>query len=805
MNLEPYVENLTRQLAVAAEAGGDEAGRSPSASSRRWSRPSASPCRTRWRRRPRRSPRARPGLGRAAPARTRPRVRGDAAAGRPVGRRRAAPPATGRRPSQRATRAAMSRINLRLPDHLKARIEEAAGREGLSVNAWLVRAAAAALERGDPARADRERRRRARAASTTPAGLASPSPELASQKERTPCLLSTPPNRSPSRVELGVGDVRIVAERPRRHRRRGAPERPDQEGRRERRRADPRRVRRRPAARSRRPRAGGARSSARRPSRSTCRSSCRPARALRRRDRGGGAALPGPPRRVPLQDRRRRHPARPGRRGAAPDRRRRRHRRARPTATPRSPPAPAPCGSAAIDGAAVVKNSNGDTLDRRGHRRPAGERGQRRRSSVDRAPASGRREDRQRRRPPRRGRAAARSSLETAIRRGRDRDPRRHRRLAGPQHRASAACTTTWTPPTRPGPGETRRGPRPHLLRRHHHPPLLPPTTPRKDETMTTPRRTAIAATGLRKSFGDKVVLDGIDLRGRRGHDLRAARPQRRRQDHHGADPVHPDRRRRRARSRVAGHDLAQRAGRGARGRSASPASSPRWTSCSPARRTCILDGRPAPPGPGRGPAARRPSCSTGSTWSRRPGSRPATYSGGMRRRLDLAMTLVGDPRIIFLDEPTTGLDPRSRRTMWQIIRDLVADGVTIFLTTQYLEEADELADRVARPGPRPADRRGHARRAQAPHPRRPHPPAVRRPGRTRVRGPRPGRRRPATTTRSPCRSRATAASGRCAACSTSSTGRRSRSTASPSTRPTSTTSSSPSPANPTRKGQPLP
>jgi ABC-2 type transport system ATP-binding protein len=72
------------------------------------------------------------------------------------------------------------------------------------------------------------------------------------------------------------------------------------------------------------------------------------------------------------------------------------------------------------------------------------------------------------------------------------------------------------------------------------------------------------------------------------------------------------------------------------------------------------------------------------------------TYSGGMRRRLDLAMTLIGDPRIIFLDEPTTGLDPRSRRTMWQIIRELVAGGVTILLTTQNLDEADELADRVA-------------------------------------------------------------------------------------------------------------
>jgi ABC-2 type transport system ATP-binding protein len=73
-----------------------------------------------------------------------------------------------------------------------------------------------------------------------------------------------------------------------------------------------------------------------------------------------------------------------------------------------------------------------------------------------------------------------------------------------------------------------------------------------------------------------------------------------------------------------------------------------------------------------------------------------ATYSGGMRRRLDLAMTLIGEPRVIFLDEPTSGLDPRSRRSMWQTIRALVGDGVSIFLTTQYLEEADQLADRIA-------------------------------------------------------------------------------------------------------------
>ncbi|KAA1424891.1 ATP-binding cassette domain-containing protein [Mumia zhuanghuii] len=76
--------------------------------------------------------------------------------------------------------------------------------------------------------------------------------------------------------------------------------------------------------------------------------------------------------------------------------------------------------------------------------------------------------------------------------------------------------------------------------------------------------------------------------------------------------------------------------------------------------------------------------------------NRAATFSGGMKRRLDLAMTLIGDPQLIFLDEPTTGLDPRSRRAVWDIVRELVADGVTIFLTTQYLEEADQLADTIA-------------------------------------------------------------------------------------------------------------
>ncbi|GIL37323.1 ATP-binding cassette domain-containing protein [Phycicoccus sp. DTK01] len=75
---------------------------------------------------------------------------------------------------------------------------------------------------------------------------------------------------------------------------------------------------------------------------------------------------------------------------------------------------------------------------------------------------------------------------------------------------------------------------------------------------------------------------------------------------------------------------------------------------------------------------------------------RPSTFSGGMRRRLDLAMGLVGRPSVLVLDEPTTGLDPRSRRSTWDVVRELVAEGVTVLLTTQYLEEADQLADHVS-------------------------------------------------------------------------------------------------------------
>jgi ABC-2 type transport system ATP-binding protein len=73
-----------------------------------------------------------------------------------------------------------------------------------------------------------------------------------------------------------------------------------------------------------------------------------------------------------------------------------------------------------------------------------------------------------------------------------------------------------------------------------------------------------------------------------------------------------------------------------------------------------------------------------------------STYSGGMRRRLDLAMTLVGSPQVIFLDEPTTGLDPQSRLDVWATVKGLAANGTTVLLTTQYLDEAEQLADRIA-------------------------------------------------------------------------------------------------------------
>ncbi|TDW94707.1 ABC-2 type transport system ATP-binding protein [Kribbella pratensis] len=200
----------------------------------------------------------------------------------------------------------------------------------------------------------------------------------------------------------------------------------------------------------------------------------------------------------------------------------------------------------------------------------------------------------------------------------------------------------------------------------------------------------AIAVTGLRKAFGDKTVLDGIDLDVPAGTVFSLLGP-------NGAGKtttVNVLTTLTKADSgtvRVAGHDVATdaKAVRSAIGVTGQFAAVDE-----------LLTGREnlqlmvdLSPGAGNevvGRLLERFDLAEAADKA------AATYSGGMRRKLDLAMTLVGDPQIIFLDEPTTGLDPRSRRTMWTIIRELLADGVTIFLTTQYLDEADQLADKIA-------------------------------------------------------------------------------------------------------------
>ncbi|UWZ39063.1 ATP-binding cassette domain-containing protein [Dactylosporangium roseum] len=207
------------------------------------------------------------------------------------------------------------------------------------------------------------------------------------------------------------------------------------------------------------------------------------------------------------------------------------------------------------------------------------------------------------------------------------------------------------------------------------------------------PSRTAIAATGLRKSFGDTVVLDGVDLRVATGTIFSLLGP-------NGAGKtttvqilstlIRADG----GEVHVAGHDLA-RDPAGVRAAIAVTGQFSAVDNLFTGEENLILmaDLHHLSRGAGRRRAADLLDRFDLVEAARKPA---ATYSGGMRRRLDLAMGLVGDPRVIFLDEPTTGLDPRSRRTMWRIIRDLAAGGVTIFLTTQYLDEADELADRIA-------------------------------------------------------------------------------------------------------------
>ncbi|MEV0374215.1 ATP-binding cassette domain-containing protein [Streptomyces sp. NPDC050636] len=204
----------------------------------------------------------------------------------------------------------------------------------------------------------------------------------------------------------------------------------------------------------------------------------------------------------------------------------------------------------------------------------------------------------------------------------------------------------------------------------------------------------AITATGLSKSYGDKVVLDGIDLRIPEGTVFALLGP-------NGAGKTTTVQilstliSANAGQAQIAGHDLvrdvdAVRAAIGVTGQFAA------LDNLLTAHENLMLmaDLQHLARREGRRRAAELLHRFELTEAAKKPVS---TFSGGMRRKLDLAMTLVGDPRIIFLDEPTTGLDPRSRRTMWEIIRGLVADdGVTIFLTTQYLEEADQLADRIA-------------------------------------------------------------------------------------------------------------
>jgi ABC-2 type transport system ATP-binding protein len=204
---------------------------------------------------------------------------------------------------------------------------------------------------------------------------------------------------------------------------------------------------------------------------------------------------------------------------------------------------------------------------------------------------------------------------------------------------------------------------------------------------------TAIAVTALRKSFGDLVVLDGIDLAVAEGTIFSLLGPNgagKTTMIHILSTLIRADA----GEVRVVGHDVgrdpdAVRAAIGVTGQFSAV------DNLLTGEENLILMADLHHLGRAEG---RRRVADLLDRFDLSESARklPSTYSGGLRRRLDLAMGLVGDPRVVFLDEPTTGLDPRSRRTMWQIIRDLAAGGVTIFLTTQYLEEADELAAQAA-------------------------------------------------------------------------------------------------------------
>jgi ABC-2 type transport system ATP-binding protein len=205
--------------------------------------------------------------------------------------------------------------------------------------------------------------------------------------------------------------------------------------------------------------------------------------------------------------------------------------------------------------------------------------------------------------------------------------------------------------------------------------------------------RPAIAVAGLRKSFGDKTVLDGIDLTVAEGTIFALLGPNgagKTTMVHILSTLIGADA----GEIRVAGHDLAREPGaiRAAIGVTGQFSAVDNLLT-GEENLLLMADLHHLGRQQRRDRTAALLDQFELADMARKPAS---TYSGGMRRRLDLAMTLTGDPRLIFLDEPTTGLDPRGRRTMWEIIRGLAAGGVTIFLTTQYLDEADQLASRIA-------------------------------------------------------------------------------------------------------------
>ena len=208
----------------------------------------------------------------------------------------------------------------------------------------------------------------------------------------------------------------------------------------------------------------------------------------------------------------------------------------------------------------------------------------------------------------------------------------------------------------------------------------------------------AIETHRLRKSYGSGPVLDGIDLSCRSGQRVRVVRSQRRGQDNDRADLGHPGDARRRV-GAVSGHDvLAQR--RAVRQRISLTGQYAALDAPLTGRENLEMIGRllRLPAGAAR---TRATDLLVQFDLTDAADRRVETYSGGMRRRLDLAASLICQPEVVFLDEPTTGLDPRSRQAMWETVTDLTASGVTVFLTTQYLEEADSLGrpDRTARRG----------------------------------------------------------------------------------------------------------